>query len=289
MTVTSDAADLSRALLPHLEWLRRAGVTLLPAVPGPSSLVPGPEPACANPGPWTEDPSPAAPAAGLDAVRREAEACTKCRLCEGRTTVVFEDGSREAPVMFIGEGPGAEEDRQGLPFVGPAGQLLTRILLAMGLRRDEVYIANIVKCRPPGNRTPEPDEVAACLPYLRAQIAAVRPRAIVLLGSVAARALVGPEVSITRIRGRFTDVDGIPAMPTFHPAYLLRNPGEKRKVWEDVQKVRDLVRSSRPDPLHDPPPPTPPPAPGESGPTVPGAGEGAEAGGAHSATGPEAR
>ncbi len=240
--------ELARAFLPHVEFLRRAGVTLLPAVRSPESRVASQaqDPTGPHAGPGTQEPGPAALAARLDAVRREAEACTKCRLCEGRTTVVFEDGSRQARLMLIGEGPGAEEDRQGLPFVGPAGQLLTRILSAMGLRRDEVYIANIVKCRPPGNRTPEPDEVAACLPYLREQIAAVRPPAVVLLGSVAARALLGPDVSITRIRGRFTDVGGIPAMPTFHPAYLLRNPGEKRKVWEDMQKVRDLLASPEP-------------------------------------------
>jgi DNA polymerase len=139
--------------------------------------------------------------------------------------------------MFVGEGPGADEDQQGEPFVGKAGQLLTRMIEAMGCRRDEVYIANVVKCRPPGNRNPEPEEIEACEPFLRAQIAAIGPKVIVSLGKFAAQTLLRDTTPITRLRGRWSHYGGVKLMPTFHPAYLLRSPEEKKKAWEDLQAV----------------------------------------------------
>jgi DNA polymerase len=185
-------------------------------------------------------------AAELAALAGAAAACTRCRLSEGRNRVVFASGNPDAALMLIGEGPGAEEDRQGLPFVGPAGELLTRILQAMELTRDEVYIANVVKCRPPGNRDPQPDEVAACRGYLEKQISLVQPRVIAVLGKVAAQTLLGnqgSETSIGQMRGRWLQIQGVPAMVTYHPAALLRNPALKRPTWEDMQQVRDRLRA----------------------------------------------
>jgi uracil-DNA glycosylase family 4 len=181
-------------------------------------------------------------AAELAALAAAAATCTRCRLSEGRSKVVFGSGDPNADLMLIGEGPGAEEDRQGLPFVGPAGELLTRILQAMELTRDEVYIANVVKCRPPGNRDPQPDEVSACRGYLERQIALVQPRVIAVLGKVAAQTLLGNDSSIGQMRGRWVQIQGIPTMVTYHPAALLRNPALKRPTWEDMQQVRDRVR-----------------------------------------------
>ncbi len=181
---------------------------------------------------------PAAAAARLKAVREALGDCRRCRLCQGRKTIVFGVGDPAARLLFVGEGPGAEEDARGEPFVGRAGQLLTAIITkGMGLTRGDVYIANIVKCRPPDNRVPLPDEAAACLPFLKAQIEAVRPEVIVALGKTAVLFLLGIEAPITKLRGRWTDFGGIPVMPTFHPSYLLRNPGAKRDVWSDIQEV----------------------------------------------------
>jgi DNA polymerase len=153
---------------------------------------------------------------------------------------VFDDGNRNARLMFIGEGPGREEDEQGVPFVGPAGKLLTRMIAAMQFERSEVYIANIVKCRPPRNRNPEDTEAEACLPYLRRQIALVKPEVIVLLGAVPLRHLLG-ESGINRLHGRWYEFEGIPVMPTFHPAYLLRVDQRKRDAWEDLKKVMERL------------------------------------------------
>ncbi|HEX7085504.1 MAG TPA: uracil-DNA glycosylase [Vicinamibacterales bacterium] len=177
----------------------------------------------------------------LRRIREEIGECTRCKLHAGRTNLVFGVGNPEARLMFVGEGPGAEEDQQGEPFVGRAGQLLTQIIKAMGYARDQVYIANVVKCRPPGNRNPEPDEIAACSPFLRAQIASIRPQVIVALGKFAAQTLLRTETPISRLRGRFHHVDGVPVMPTFHPSYLLRNPAAKREVWEDMKQVMKLL------------------------------------------------
>jgi DNA polymerase len=185
-------------------------------------------------------------AAELAALAASAAVCTRCRLSEGRNRVVFASGNPDAGLMLIGEGPGAEEDRQGLPFVGPAGELLTRILQAMELSRDEVYIANVVKCRPPGNRDPQPDEVAACRAYLERQISLVQRRVIAVLGKVAAQTLLGnqgSESSIGQMRGRWFQIQGVPAMVTYHPAALLRKTALKRPTWEDMQQVRDRLRT----------------------------------------------
>ena len=168
-------------------------------------------------------------------------ACEKWRLCETRTNVVPGEGNPNARLMFIGEGPGQEEDRQGRPFVGRSGELLTRMIHAIGLERSEVYICNIVKCRPPQNRNPEPDEAAACLDYLRAQVALVRPRVVVLLGKVACQYTIRDQVFITRDHGRWYEQKGVWFMPTFHPSALLRDPSKKRDAWEDFQKVRDKL------------------------------------------------
>lgn len=169
----------------------------------------------------------------------EIAACENCRLCHSRTNVVPGEGNPMAELMFIGEGPGAEEDRQGRPFVGAAGELLTRIIVAMQFAREEVWIGNIVKCRPPQNRQPEADEMAACLPYLRRQLGVIRPKVIVTLGKTALMGLL-PEharTGITKLRGTWLEYQGIPLMPTFHPAYLLRSPAQKKFVWEDMQAV----------------------------------------------------
>jgi len=173
----------------------------------------------------------------LLAIREDVGECSRCKLSGGRTKLVFGTGNPSAELMFVGEGPGADEDAQGEPFVGKAGQLLTKMIEAMGFRREEVYIANVVKCRPPGNRDPEPDEIEACEPFLKAQIAAVRPKVIVALGRFAVQTLLRDGTPITRQRGRWRTYEGVKLMPTFHPAYLLRNPPEKKKAWEDLQLV----------------------------------------------------
>jgi uracil-DNA glycosylase family 4 len=182
--------------------------------------------------------------AELAALAGVAAGCTRCRLAEGRTKVVFSSGNPHAELMFVGEGPGADEDRQGLPFVGAAGELLNKIIQAIEKTREEVYIANVVKCRPPGNRDPQPDEVATCRGYLDKQIALVRPRILVALGRVAAQTLLGNDSPIGRMRGQWFQVQGIPTMVTYHPAALLRNPALKRPTWEDMQQVRDFLRTS---------------------------------------------
>jgi uracil-DNA glycosylase family 4 len=170
--------------------------------------------------------------------------CRRCKLCTlGRSQIVFGVGHPKARLMFVGEAPGEEEDKRGEPFVGRAGQLLTKIIEAIGLTRDQVYIANVIKCRPPGNRNPEPDEVAQCEPFLFRQIDAIQPRVIVPLGKFAAQSLLKTMDPITRLRGRQFDYRGAVLIPTFHPAYLLRNPSAKREVWEDMKKVRQILQS----------------------------------------------
>jgi DNA polymerase len=177
----------------------------------------------------------------LLAVRQALGECVRCQLHRGRTQIVFGTGNPKARLVFVGEAPGQEEDRQGEPFVGQAGQLLTRIIEAMGLRRWDVYIANIIKCRPPHNRNPEPDEIASCEPFLKGQLAAIRPQVICALGTFAAQTLLKTDAKISQLRGRFHSYEGVPVMPTFHPAYLLRNPNEKRKVWEDMRLVMQAL------------------------------------------------
>jgi DNA polymerase len=164
-------------------------------------------------------------------------ACTRCALAATRTTTVPGEGAPRARLLFIGEGPGADEDRLGRPFVGRAGQLLTRMIEAMGLSRDEVFIANVVKCRPPGNRVPLPEESAACMPYLARQIALIRPEVVCALGATAAQALLATKEPIGRLRGRFHEFGGLALMPTFHPSYLLRNERDKGVAWEDLKQI----------------------------------------------------
>ena len=178
----------------------------------------------------------------LIAVRQELGDCTRCKLHSGRTNLVFGVGNPEATLMFVGEGPGADEDEQGEPFVGRAGQLLTQIIKAMGFAREDVYIANVVKCRPPNNRNPEPDEIAQCSPFLQAQIATIQPKVIVALGKFAAQTLLGVETPISRLRGQFHELGDTVVMPTFHPSYLLRTPAAKREVWEDMKMVMQRLK-----------------------------------------------
>ncbi len=179
----------------------------------------------------------------LEAIREDIGDCRRCKLHEHRKTIVFGEGDPQAKLVFVGEGPGAEEDATGRPFVGRAGQLLDKIILAIGLKREDVYIANIVKCRPPGNRTPERDEADTCEPFLLRQLAFIRPDVIVALGSPAFQCLLRTREPITRARGEWREWNGIKVMPTFHPAFLLRSPDKKREVWEDMKKVRDYLNT----------------------------------------------
>jgi DNA polymerase len=180
----------------------------------------------------------------LEEIRAELEGCRRCPLCQGRRTIVFGVGNPRARLVFVGEAPGREEDEKGEPFVGEAGRLLDRILFAMGLAREEVYICNVEKCRPPGNRDPGPGEIEACEPYLKRQLAAIRPQLIVTLGRFAAQSLLRDETAISRLRGKWREYQGIPLMPTYHPAFLLRNPAEKRAVWEDMKQVMKRLREA---------------------------------------------
>ncbi len=202
-----------------------------------------------NVSPALNAPVPAASAPiseALKQVQHEIADCRKCRLCEKRNKTVPGQGAEHPDILFVGEGPGRDEDAQGIAFIGAAGKLLTNIIGAMDYEREEVFIANVVKCRPPENRKPLPDEMEACLPYLKAQIAELRPKIIVTLGATALEGLIGPPVTITRQRGKWLEFEGIPLMPTFHPSYLLRNQAAKRPVWEDMQAVlKKLGRKPR--------------------------------------------
>lgn len=179
----------------------------------------------------------------LDAIKEDIGDCRRCKLHEHRKTIVFGEGNPQAKLVFVGEGPGAEEDASGRPFVGRAGQLLDKIIVAIGLTREDVYIANIVKCRPPGNRTPERDEVETCEPFLLRQLSFIRPEVIVALGSPAFQCLLRTKEPISRARGQWRDWNGIRVMPTFHPAFLLRTPDKKREVWQDMKMVRDYLNA----------------------------------------------
>lgn len=220
----SERAAAARGLKLQVEALRAWGVH---SVPQPRAAVP------------------------LDQNKREAlqqlaqeiNACRRCSLYRTRTHAVPGEGSPNARLVFIGEAPGREEDLQGRPFVGAAGQLLTKMIQAMGFRREEVYICNVLKDRPPNNRPPEPEEMAACVPFLERQLAIIQPQVICVLGATAAKALIGPHVSITKVRGSVLDYRGIPLVPTFHPAYLLRNPPAKKDAWADLKRVKQLLSS----------------------------------------------
>jgi uracil-DNA glycosylase len=236
--------SLVEALRTHLGWQAATGASGLPAR-GPAGSAPPSAPPAAAPA------KNAAPSGGsLGELASLVAGCTRCRLCQSRTQTVFSRGTGTSGLCFVGEGPGADEDAQGQPFVGLAGQLLDRMIAAMGFSRDEVYVCNIVKCRPPENRKPEPDEMAACRPFLEQQLELVSPQVIVALGATAVQGLLGTTEGITRLRGRWKLYRGrIAVMPTFHPAYLLRNPKAKREVWEDLQGVlRQMGRTppSRP-------------------------------------------
>jgi DNA polymerase len=213
------------------DWRRRSGD--VPCAAQPVEAVAGLQPGQAA----------APPGDTLDVVRTDLGDCTRCKLhALGRSQIVFGVGNPAASLMFIGEAPGHDEDVQGIPFVGRAGQLLTRIIEAIGLRREEVYIANLIKCRPPENRNPEPDEVASCEPFLIRQVLAIKPRVIVALGTFAAQTLLRTKDPISRLRGHVYKYGTATLIPTFHPAYLLRSPERKRDVWEDMKKVRDLLQ-----------------------------------------------
>jgi DNA polymerase len=211
--------DVRDHLVAHLDRLQREGV-------------------------WGLEIKPASPVAeSLEQLAAQAAGCTLCKLSEGRTNVVFGVGPSSPRLMFIGEGPGRDEDLQGEPFVGRAGQMLNRIIAAMGLQREEVYIANAVKCRPPRNRNPESDELEACSPFLRRQVESVRPEIIVLLGRVAAQFVLQTSEPLGRLRGEVHEWLGIPVICTYHPAYLLRNPADKGKTWQDMQVVMERLAS----------------------------------------------
>lgn len=227
--MSTQSTELARQVRAYLEYQLSQGVReiVLPPVKGPTLTR-----------------------QSLDAVRAELGECTRCALSATRQTIVFGEGNPAARVMFVGEGPGADEDREGRPFVGKAGRLLTRMINAMTLERSEVYIANVVKCRPPMNRDPEPQEIATCFPFLEAQIAAVGPEVIVALGRIAAMTLLSTKDPIMKLRGTFHDRHGIPVMPTYHPSFLLRNEDDRRwkaEAWSDLKKVMSRLDVAVPD------------------------------------------
>jgi uracil-DNA glycosylase len=238
--------ELVVAMRARLEWWRDSGVDVrvsagsLPrADAGPAAGVAS---AATEPPPSDVAVGTAEDARTLSELRSVIGDCTRCKLAPHRTNLVFGVGSPNARLMFVGEAPGRDEDVRGEPFVGRAGQLLTEIITkGMKLPREDVYIANIIKCRPPQNRNPEPDEIASCEPFLIRQLELIHPQVIVALGTFAAQTLLKTRTPITRLRGIWADYHGIPLMPTFHPAYLLRNPAEKRVVWQDVQQVMDAL------------------------------------------------
>jgi uracil-DNA glycosylase family 4 len=261
-TLAEEARSILASARALLEELVEEGVQALPAPPVAEAAGPEPEAAGREPAPPEPAEAPAAAPGGvqpalideqpwgpnpsLEDVRAVLGECTRCRLSEGRRNIVFGDGNPEADLMFVGEGPGQTEDEQGLPFVGRAGELLTQMIeKGLGIPRRDVYICNIVKCRPPGNRTPLADEVATCSPFLDGQIAAVKPRVIVALGKPATSLLLGRDVPITRVRGTWHQYQGIPLMPTFHPAFLLRQYTRENRlrVWEDLKAALARARS----------------------------------------------
>lgn len=231
MFPTDERTLLANALRRYLEDLRDTGVDELPLT-------------VATPAPVAGQESPAADGdtrETLDDIRADLGDCRRCKLCAGRKNIVFGVGNPAARVLFVGEAPGRDEDIQGEPFVGEAGQLLTKMIAAMNFQRQEVYICNVLKCRPPGNRDPEPDEIALCSPFLLRQVQAIAPHVIIALGAFAAQTLLGSRDPISRLRGRFHDYHGIPLMPTFHPSFLLRSPEKKREAWSDLQQVMKLL------------------------------------------------
>ncbi len=242
-----ELAELSATLKRHLERRQQAGLRYLPkasaALPKPMTPSEIPNVLAGTEFDMLAETSVAVQAASLEDLRAAIGDCQRCKLCSGRTNIVFGVGNPHAKLMFVGEGPGRDEDLTGEPFVGRAGQLLTDIITkGMGLKREDVYICNVVKCRPPENRNPEPDEVAACEPFLKKQIDIIGPDIIVGLGKFAVQTLLNSKVPISKLRGIWASYHGIQLMPTFHPAYLLRNPADKKLVWEDIKQVIKVMR-----------------------------------------------
>ncbi len=236
MDEPDERALLAGALRSYLEELRATGIDELPLMRTAPEIVKAAGPAIVS-----NTPPPAKPAETLEDIRKDLGDCRRCSLCETRKNIVFGVGSHNSGLLFVGEAPGRDEDLQGEPFVGEAGQLLTNMIKAMGHERQDVYICNVLKCRPPGNRDPAPGEIAQCSPFLLRQIQAIAPRAVICLGAFAAQTLLQSNEPIGRLRGRFHDYHGIPLMPTFHPAFLLRSPEKKRDVWADLQQVMKLL------------------------------------------------
>jgi DNA polymerase len=224
----------------------RAGMS--PALPKPATLPTSPPVLIRPPAPsfnlFEAAPAPRSGPETLEQIRQDLGDCRRCKLAPTRKTIVFGEGNPHAELVFIGEGPGADEDEQGLPFVGRAGKLLNRMMQTVGLKREEVYICNVVKCRPPENRTPEKDEVDACSPFLYRQIESIKPRLVCCLGAPAVRTVLGIKEGITKIRGQFYDFGSTKALATVHPAYVLRNPREEKILREDFEKIRDFLKSS---------------------------------------------
>ena len=237
--IQRDLLELVADVRTHVEFQKALGVTAIELSSGEAGESPvrahGHEP---TPAKEVSQAAVVPQSPALDAVRAEIGDCMRCKLHQGRKTLVFGEGNPDAALVFVGEGPGFEEDQQGRPFVGAAGELLTKIIeKGMKLRRQDVYICNIVKCRPAGNRNPEPDEIETCVPFLRKQLQSIKPKVIIALGNVAAKALLKTTVGISKLRGIWQTYDTIPLMPTYHPAYLLRNPRDKALVWEDIKQV----------------------------------------------------
>ena len=241
-----EIANLASSLKRHLERRQRAGIRLLPKGAPPPARPRVNQQETISGGVVVDSSAGLAAsseARTLEALREAIGDCQRCKLCSGRTHLVFGVGNPHAKLMFVGEGPGRDEDLQGEPFVGRAGQLLTDIITkGIGIKREDVYICNVVKCRPPENRNPEPDEVAACESFLKNQIDLVQPKIIVGLGKFAVQTLIQSNVAISKLRGNWHSYHGIKLMPTFHPAYLLRNPADKKLVWEDIKKVIKELR-----------------------------------------------
>jgi uracil-DNA glycosylase family 4 len=241
-TAKENPADELLALVRHLKSQIESGID---AGKTPAYLCMAGEPAALDAAaaerPHAQNRPSARKTVTLGEVKNELGDCQRCSLGRVRTNIVFGEGNPRAEIVFVGEAPGGDEDIQGRPFVGRAGQLLTKIIVAMGLTRADVYICNILKCRPPGNRNPKPEEIAACEPFLIKQLEAINPRVICALGTFAAHTLLKTDVPITVLRGKFHSYHGIQLMPTYHPAYLLRNQGAKKQVWEDVQKIIKML------------------------------------------------
>jgi len=230
--MNSKVREIIADLKSYLEYLKGIGIEALPLFETKAVDL-------------LSNPSPNTPSVEtLEEIRRELGKCSRCKLHRTRRTLVFGEGNEKAKLMFVGEGPGYDEDVQGRPFVGKAGQLLTKIIQSINLQREEVYITNIIKCRPPQNRNPEPDEIECCKPFLLKQINTIQPQIICALGTFAAQSLLKTDTKISALRGRFYELEGIKVIPTYHPAYLLRNPERKREVWQDMKMISERLNNA---------------------------------------------